>query len=86
MLYDRGCQRTARGPDPAPKPFLNLNGIQPADKIDPAREYVIWPARHFKNLYENFYGKIGYYKRIICYFDSFIRAKICNKSLQVCLN
>ena len=35
-----------------PKPFLNLNGIRPADKIDPAREYVIRPAKHLKFFYE----------------------------------
>ena len=47
-----GRIRPAEWKRPAPKPFLNLNGIRPADKIDPAREYVIRPARHFKNLYE----------------------------------
>ena len=47
-----GRIRPAEWKRPAPKPFLNLNGIRPADKIDLAREYVIRPARHFKNLYE----------------------------------
>ena len=47
-----GRIRPAEWKRPAPKPFLNLNRIRPADKIDPAREYVIRPARHFKNLYE----------------------------------
>ena len=32
--------------------ILNLNGIRPADKIDPAREYVIRPAKHLKFFYE----------------------------------
>ena len=52
-FYTRGGQRTARGVKrPAPNPFLNLNRIRPADKIDPAREYVIRPARHYKNFNE----------------------------------
>ena len=37
---------------PAPKPFVNLNEIRPADKIDPAREWIIRPGKYFQNLYE----------------------------------
>ena len=47
-----GRIRPAEGKRPAPKSFLNLNGIRPADKIDPARKCAIRPARHLKNLYE----------------------------------
>ena len=77
-----GRIRLAEWKRPAPKSFLNLKGIRPADKINPAREYVIRPARHLKNLYEIRKANV-----IITKFEQNVFWIFLTKqNLKICLN